>query len=395
MAESHDTRIRVLSIQASNMGHRSYAHEMRRYFSRSTVCELDNCWADESRELSTRALCWLIARRVPVKWVQDRNLDLHRSRCVLGIGYMGRRLLERKIARRRYAALHFHTQTLALLALSHVQRTPTVISGDMTAPQLAEQMGRNGWTIGPNVHLERRAFRAARHLVFWSEWAKRSAVRDHRIPAEKISVIPPAAPLDQFPPDRPALRRRPGRPRLLFIGEDFRRKGGSDLLEVFAARFSDQAELHLVSAAAPARQCPGVHVHTEVRAYSPKWIDLYSDADVFVLPTYREPFGLVFLEALAAGLPIVATGISAIPEMVDDGENGFLVAPGDREALAERLTRLLGSRELRLRMGAAGRRLAETRFDGNRLFGRLERVFAGVAKPSGVAPSYREAEVAP
>jgi len=89
-------------------------------------------------------------------------------------------------------------------------------------------------------------------------------------------------------------------------------------------------------------------------AYGVEKAALFARADVFVFPSYREAFGLVAVEALSAGLPVVATTVGALPEMVEEGENGFLVAPGDIPAMVDRIERLLTDLELRHRMGHAG-----------------------------------------
>jgi glycosyltransferase involved in cell wall biosynthesis len=82
----------------------------------------------------------------------------------------------------------------------------------------------------------------------------------------------------------------------------------------------------------------------------------YRSAEVFCLPSLQEGFGIVFLEAMAAGLPVVACRAAAVPEVVPDGECGMLVPPGDVPALASALDRLLGDEAERRRLGAAGRR---------------------------------------
>lgn len=87
----------------------------------------------------------------------------------------------------------------------------------------------------------------------------------------------------------------------------------------------------------------------------------------------------VVVEAAASGLPVVATHHSGIPEAVEDGATGFLVAEGDAAALAARLGELLGSAALRRAMGAAARRLAEEKFDRARLSERLERIYDELA----------------
>lgn len=81
---------------------------------------------------------------------------------------------------------------------------------------------------------------------------------------------------------------------------------------------------------------------------------LFARADVFVFPSYLEAFGLVAAEAMSAGLPVVATTVGSVPDMVVEGENGFLVAPGDVSALSERVERLLSDPKLRHSMGRAG-----------------------------------------
>lgn len=97
-----------------------------------------------------------------------------------------------------------------------------------------------------------------------------------------------------------------------------------------------------------------------------EWDDvprLLAEADVFVLPSRSEGMPISVLEAMAAGLPVAASAVGGVPEVVVDGETGFLVPPGDPEALAEALGRLLSEPELRRRMGEAGRRRAEALFD--------------------------------
>jgi len=84
----------------------------------------------------------------------------------------------------------------------------------------------------------------------------------------------------------------------------------------------------------------------------------YKTADIFCLPSVQEGFGIVFLEAMAAGLPIVACRAAAVPEVVPDWGCGLLVPPRDVPALAFVLDRLAGSEEGRRRLGAAGRRRA-------------------------------------
>jgi glycosyltransferase involved in cell wall biosynthesis len=91
--------------------------------------------------------------------------------------------------------------------------------------------------------------------------------------------------------------------------------------------------------------------------------ELLAGSDVFVLSSASEGLPLSVEEAMAAGLPVVASAVGGVPELVVDGETGFLVPPGEAERLAEALGMLLGDPALRRRMGRSGRARAEELFD--------------------------------
>jgi glycosyltransferase involved in cell wall biosynthesis len=80
--------------------------------------------------------------------------------------------------------------------------------------------------------------------------------------------------------------------------------------------------------------------------------------DIFVLPSLDEGLGIVILEAMAAGLPVIATDVGGIPEIVRDGETGLLVEPGNPSVLTSAITRLLGDKEYALTLGEAGKKYA-------------------------------------
>jgi glycosyltransferase involved in cell wall biosynthesis len=91
---------------------------------------------------------------------------------------------------------------------------------------------------------------------------------------------------------------------------------------------------------------------------------VYDAADVVCqVSRWQEAFGWTIAEAMSRGKPLVATRVGAIPELVKDGETGFLVSPGDSSRIAEKILQLLGERDLRDRMGAAGRNTVELKFN--------------------------------
>jgi glycosyltransferase involved in cell wall biosynthesis len=97
----------------------------------------------------------------------------------------------------------------------------------------------------------------------------------------------------------------------------------------------------------------------------------FAAADIFCLPSHLENQPVVVIEALAAGLPVVTTRVGVVDEMVEDGAEGFLIAPKDRAALATALLRLIADPALRARMGARGRERASREFDRGVAIARL------------------------
>jgi glycosyltransferase involved in cell wall biosynthesis len=135
------------------------------------------------------------------------------------------------------------------------------------------------------------------------------------------------------------------------------------LLEVFSARFSDVAELHLIGRQAPQVLPPHVYAHRDLNPNDGRLRELYADADVFVQPSTAD-LGPTWalLEALSCSLPVVATDVGATREVVRPGETGFLIPVGDAGALAEAMQTLIDDPGLRLRMGHHGRELIEQHY---------------------------------
>lgn len=362
----HSTSLHVLSIQTPVLGNRTVGLMMRDHFQESDRTRWDTFWMDDERELGVRIVARLLNWRFPMKAVSTRNLDGGRFRAELASGILGRRLAVRKLRQRRPDVMHFHTHVPAFCAVGLMRQVPTVISTDITMAQaVAEHVSsRYRWTFGPNFALERRCFHAARRIVVWSEWTKREALRAYPFLKDRVVVWYPGVDLARVDVHSAPLDN--ARPRILFIGGEFERKGGPDLLDVFVQRLADRAELDLVTNAQLTISHPAVHVHRGVEAYSPRWRSLLARASLFVLPTHAEAFGLAYIEALAAGLPVIGTRIGAVPELVHETETGYLIAPGDRRALANAILKLLENPERGRRMGQTARAIAASRFDSRR-----------------------------
>lgn len=214
---------------------------------------------------------------------------------------------------------------------------------------------------------------AVRHtdlFVPWSAWAVRETLREHpSIPPERIVALHPGIDLSRWP-QRPA--KPPSTPfRLLFVGGDLPRKGGDTLLDAFERGLAANCTLDVATQAehltpalrARLERMPGVRVHLDLRPHSAELTALYQQADCFVLPTRKDMSPWVALEALAAGVPMIASDIGGIPEMLIDGETGLLIPPGDAGALSAAVERLRADPALGDRLVRQGRAHVETHFD--------------------------------
>jgi glycosyltransferase involved in cell wall biosynthesis len=112
--------------------------------------------------------------------------------------------------------------------------------------------------------------------------------------------------------------------------------------------------------------------------------DLLAKSQIFILSTHYEGLPISILEAMRAGLPVVATSVNGIPEEIEDGKTGLLVPPRDAKSLAEALSTLITAPELRQRMGAAAREKFLNQFTIDRMVSQIQDVYASVGKKPNV-----------
>jgi glycosyltransferase involved in cell wall biosynthesis len=164
----------------------------------------------------------------------------------------------------------------------------------------------------------------------------------------------------------------PGR-RLLFVGRLAAVKGLPILLDTLALLRAERPDVLLTIAGdGPDRamlevQAQSLHIESNVKFLGyqsqAQVRALMQNTDVFVMASFAEGVPVVLMEAMAAGVPVVATRIAGVPELVEDGISGFLVPPGDSQALAERIGALLDDPALRQRFGRAGRAEVQAEFN--------------------------------
>jgi len=153
--------------------------------------------------------------------------------------------------------------------------------------------------------------------------------------------------------------------RILFVGGDFQRKGGDTLLAAFQRLPAGAAELILVTRST-VEPGEGIIVRNDLQANSAELIALYQSCDLFALPTRAEAFGIALVEASATGLPVVATTVGGVTDIVRDGETGLLVEPDDVDQLAAALQQLLENPDRRQQMGNLARAHVADAFDADK-----------------------------
>ncbi|MFC1734805.1 glycosyltransferase [Candidatus Hydrogenedentota bacterium] len=183
--------------------------------------------------------------------------------------------------------------------------------------------------------------------------------------AKRVEVIPGGVKCSDFGPAAPTGAVHGEKAVILFTGRMDDPVKGLEIvkgaLNILASRRDDFSLLITAGPHVPA---------SENYCYRAPWIapdrmpEIYRKGDIFVVaPLWQEPFGLIAVEAMASGLPVIATRVGGLQTIVEDGVTGFLVEPGDSLALSEKIKLLLDNPKLRQEMGAKGRERAEKVFD--------------------------------
>jgi starch synthase len=292
-----------------------------------------------------------------------------------------------------------HTHTWYANFAGHLSKLMYGIPHVMTShsleplrPWKAEQLG-GGYAI--SSFCEKTSIEAADAVIAVSSGMKRDILKAYpSVDPSRVHIIYNGIDLDEYQrDDRTHVLERngidPTQPYAVFVGRVTRQKGIVHLLE--AARHIDKNVRLVLCAGEPDTADLKAEVEALVKEIEaergglvwiqkmmprPELIQVLSHARVFVCPSIYEPFGIVNLEAMACGAPVVASAVGGIPEVVEDGKTGYLVsfepdgtpmgAPKDRDgfarALAARVNELCADPLLATRMGAAGRKRVEEHF---------------------------------
>ena len=270
--------------------------------------------------------------------------------------------------------LYFNTQVPAALGSLPVKDKPYLIATDITPIQYDRLAAPYHHHVDSN-HLLRwfkhrvntKVFQGAAWVLPWSSWAAESLIQDYGVDSRRVQVLPVGIDVERW---RPAEHVNQKPVRILFVGGDFERKGGTLLLEAFRSLPAGSAELILVTRAALTHE-KGVVVHNNIQPNSAELLEIYQSSDIFALPSNAEAFGIAAVEASASALPVIATSSGGLPDIVVHQETGFLIPVGDVRSLATHLRILVENTELRRRMGQAAYRRAHSQFDARKNADRL------------------------
>ena len=287
------------------------------------------------------------------------------------LGLRTRKLVHAALREGLPDCLFYHTQVTALFSLGIMQRIPTVISLDATPTNFKTIGATYGYKVSTGIldRLKlawyRRMFRSAAALITWSDWAKGSLVQDYGIAPDKVTVIRPGVELSQWCLTVKEARetREDSALRLLFIGGDFVRKGGYVLLEAFQTGLAGCCTLDIVTKDETVHSEGPIRVHRGLAPNSSQLRQMYADADLFVFPTLGDVSPIAVIEAMASGLPVVATDVGALAEEVEDGVTGLLVPKSNPQAIVEAVCSLANNPDRLAAMGVAARERAERLFD--------------------------------
>jgi len=295
---------------------------------------------------------------------------------------------------------------LHTIRVAHRRGLPAVLEVasihiEAQAQVLREQFARYGGdadraVISPRVVARTlREYAEADAIIAISQLTKRTLV-DHGVPAAKVAVIPYGVDAAAYAAASAVRDHHRHPPRILFVGGVSLRKGVPYLLEAFRL-LGGPAELRLVGrrndpliarlGGLPAgATCTGPKTGAALAAE-------YAAADIFVLPSVEDGWGLVTNEAMAVGLPVVVSDAAGSSELVREGETGFVVPACDAAALARALDVLLADATLRRRMGQRARALASARTWGDYVDDRNRLVFGPLLRgaPIGEASYARAA----
>lgn len=308
--------------------------------------------------------------------------------------------LVRLFRRRRFDAIHSVSPKAGLLAMAAgaLARIP-IRTHTFTGQVWVTRQGAGRWFL---KSADRLLAAFATHILVDSPSQREFLLREGVVTAVKSRVLAEGSisgvDLSRFRPCASERRRvreqasvSDGEVLFLYLGRLTRDKGVLDLARAFSRLAGEPVRLLFVGPDEEGLQeailaaCGGVAGKVGFVDYTDRPESYMAAADVFCLPSHREGFGTVVIEAGATGVPAIASRIYGVTDSVEDGTTGLLFSVGDVDALETCLRRLTTDRELRQSMGVAARQWVEDRFSQQRVTGAVMEYYASLLE-SGDTP---------
>ena len=320
-----------------------------------------SCWASgfSSHAISKMPLVPFEWQRDSVRWC-DRQLGTRagkvasaRGAALLSYSYYGHSA---------FSNYHGDQPRILFQLHPHPSRVRTILHDELALhPECAPSLAKEWELALPDEDFNRlnEETKMAESWLVASSFTKQTLV-ETGVPADRIRVIPYGIDVDKYNfAKNNSSRRKPI--QLLFVGTIGQRKGIKYLLDALDALPASAVELTVCGRAVDDlnlfRNKANVRVHPSISAQG--LMDAYQAADVFVFPSLAEGFAQVLLEAMAAGLPIISTTRTAAPDLIRQGQEGFVIEPGNVPEIVNAIEYFLKRPEAIRTMGNAARLRAE------------------------------------
>ncbi len=298
-------------------------------------------WGYELREFAIRALQGRGAAWTEAVYARDVTFDKDQARRIAADGSDTFWGFQGSALHTLHACRRAGKRTLVELATAHVLAARKYLGEEARLqPDWADSFDNLVFPPDYEQRLREEPF-AADYTVAASGFTRQTLL-DAGLPAERILYLPLGFDVDHVP-YLPRTAPRQGPLRLLYAGNVTQRKGMAYLLDAMESLPASEVELHVVGTVQGSGRAFKARRH--LYRYQPavsqlELFGLYADYDALVLPTLFEGFGLVLVEAMAAGLPVITTERSIGPELVDEDNNGYLVPLRDAAELRAAIERL-------------------------------------------------------
>ena len=275
----------------------------------------------------------------------------------------------REINAKAVDIVHLH-RSRDLASFSLLKRTPKVLTLQIES------------TFRKRDPYHRFAYSRVDRILTITERMRNLALEALPVEPERVFSLYYGVDIDNSPKkegDSPPVRQKWNIPEdavvIGLVGRLEPSKGQDVLLQALAKIYAEYPQVHVLLVGDPPPEGLGYDQKLKALAqelqvsdrvhfigFQPDLADIYAALDIGVLASRKESFGLVLLEAMARGVPMIATEAGGVPEIVQDGINGLLILPGDSQALAEALIRLIGDEDLRRELAEAGRVIVKEKF---------------------------------